>query len=119
MSRSTLRWVPMAVMEPTTLVTPNTPALTFRIPLAAHSGQHVQDGVELAAALRDAAQTAAVPWAQVPAADIERTLRDFERRRSTRCAPLVAEARENGRRITARHSWLVRCQSSLFSPCIA
>ncbi|CAK0782391.1 hypothetical protein CVIRNUC_005666 [Coccomyxa viridis] len=66
----------------------------------------LEDGVELAAALRDAAQTAAVPWAQVPAADIERTLRDFERRRSTRCAPLVAEARENGRRITARHSWL-------------
>ena len=68
----------------------------------------LQDGPELAAALRDAAQAAAVPWPHVPAADIERALRGFEHRRSTRCAPLVAQARENGRRLTVKRTWLVR-----------
>ena len=69
-----------------------------------------QDGPELAAALRDVAQAAAVPWAQVPAADIEKALRKFEHQRSTRCAPLVAQARQNGRRLAVKRSWLV-------SPC--
>ncbi len=68
----------------------------------------VQDGPELAAALRDVAQAAAVPWAQVPAAAIEKALRQFEHQRSTRCAPLVAQARQNGRRLTVKRTWLVR-----------
>ena len=72
-----------------------------------------QDGCEVAASLGDAAQAASVPWADVPALVLESVLRDFERRRSTRCAPLVARARANGRRFVAKRTglmgWLVRC----------
>jgi hypothetical protein len=57
--------------------------------------------VELGAALRDASVAAGVQWAALPAATLEATLRDFERRRSTRVAPLVARARQNGRGITS------------------
>ena len=69
--------------------------------------EHLQDGVELGAALRDATVAAGVSWADTPAAVIETTLRELERRRSTRCAPLVAQARQNGRRFTTpRSSWV-------------
>ena len=74
----------------------------------AHKQAYAQDGVELAAALRDAVQSAAAPLAEVPGPKLEEALRDFERRRSTRCAPLVAQARQNGRRLLAERSWLVR-----------
>lgn len=67
----------------------------------------MQDGVELAAALKAAADAASVPWEQLPAKNVECALRDFERRRSARCAPLVAMARQNGDRALTRRSWLV------------
>ena len=64
--------------------------------------------MELGALLRDAAIAAGGKWADTPAAMLESTLREFERRRSTRCAPLVAQARQNGRRFTAPRSAWVR-----------
>ena len=67
----------------------------------------MQDGVELGAALRDATVTAGVSWPDMPAAAIESALRDFERRRSTRCAPLIAKARGNIRAFRAPTSFLV------------
>ncbi|CAL8466462.1 g5998 [Coccomyxa elongata] len=66
----------------------------------------LEDGVEVAAALNAAADAAGVPWEQLPAKNIECALRDFERRRSARCAPLVAMARQNGDRAMTRRSWL-------------
>lgn len=67
--------------------------------------------MELGAALRDAAAAVGVPWAAVPAAALEKALRDFERRRSTRCAPLVATAHANGDRMMARQPTWVRSHS--------
>ena len=60
---------------------------------------HAQDGVELGAALRDATVAAKASWAEMSAGQIEATLRNFERRRSTRVAPLIAKARGNIRRL--------------------
>ena len=67
----------------------------------------MQDGVELAASLRDAMEAAAISWVELPTPKIEQALRDLERRRSFRCAPLVAQAREYGRQTTLKRSWLV------------
>ncbi|BDA51157.1 FAD-dependent urate hydroxylase [Coccomyxa sp. Obi] len=67
----------------------------------------LEDGVELAAALKAAIEAAgAVSWEKLPAQKIESALRGFERRRSARCAPLVAMARQNGDRALTRRSWL-------------
>ena len=81
----------------------------------------LQDGVVLGAALRDATVAADVGGADMPAAAIARALRGFERRRSTRCAPLIAKARGNIRAFRApTSSWvgLLTCtQSTLPAYC--
>ena len=76
---------------------------------------HVQDGVELAASLRDAALSAGVSWTQVSTERIKEALRTFERRRSARCAPLVALASQIGDMATTERSWLVCASSAQYS----
>ena len=72
----------------------------------------LQDGVELAAELRDAVLSANVSWDKLPARKIGEALRAFESRRSTRCAPLVGLAAQIGKLATTRRWWLVRSSSA-------
>ena len=81
---------------------------------ASHSSSclSLQDGVELAAELRDAVLSANVSWDKLPARKIGVALRAFESRRSTRCAPLVELAARIGKLATTRRWWLVRSSSA-------
>ena len=54
----------------------------------------MQDGVELAAALDRLKDDQAKPWSEISHGSIERTLRNFESDRSTRCAYIVAMSRQ-------------------------
>ena len=59
----------------------------------------LQDGVELAAALGSLMDGQAMPWPEISNKSIEKTLRDFESDRSTRCARIVAMSRQGNDRL--------------------
>ena len=50
------------------------------------------------------------PLREVPDAEIAAALRDFERRRSSRCGAEIAQARRIGARNVFPKSWLVRAR---------
>ena len=67
-----------------------------------------EDGAEVAVVLKRVA--AGRPLREVPDAEIAAALRDFERRRSSRCGAEIAQARRVGNRNVFPKSWLVRAR---------